>query len=231
MLLAAFAVPAGPLAGLLSLPWFGFTLLAGCLGLLRLRSRERWALEELSSSASLVFLAVGGMWTSLSRGGIRPMGFDEPIILLTGAHFHYAGLVLPLLTGLAGRELRGPAARLAAVGVLAGVPAVALGINLSALGVRWVEWLAACLLAAFSILAALLQLRLARRATDVLVRALLSVCGLSLLTGMILAALYATGRYWGRDWLSIPVMIQTHGVLNALGFALPGLLAWNRMRK
>src|SRR5262249_12591124 len=149
------------------------TLLIAFLGLLRLQSGNGRTVEEVSISAGLVFLAVGGLWTLLSRRGIRPMGFDEPIILLTGAHFHYAGLVLPLLTGLAARELRGPISRLAALGVLVGVPAVALGISLAPFGVHWVEWLAACLLALFGIVAALLQLRLAGRTDGRLLRGLL----------------------------------------------------------
>jgi len=36
-------------------------------------------------------LAVGGAWLVASRLGMRPMGIQEPIVLLTAVHFHYAG--------------------------------------------------------------------------------------------------------------------------------------------
>jgi hypothetical protein len=50
-------------------------------------------------------------------------------VLLTAIHFHYAGFALPLLTGLAGRALGGRIARIASLGVIAGVPLVAFGIT------------------------------------------------------------------------------------------------------
>ena len=79
-------------------------------------SRERFTLDEGLSravqtvfkqmfDAGLVYLAVGGGWTVLAWGGLRPLGFAAPIVLLTAVHFHYAGFALPLLTGLAGRNL------------------------------------------------------------------------------------------------------------------------------
>ena len=43
---------------------------------------------------------------------------------------------------------------------------------------------------------------------------------------MILASIYAIGDWLKQDWLLIPRMGSTHGVLNGLGFALPGLLGW-----
>src|SRR5258708_7317839 len=76
------------------------------VGLYRMREPVRWQTPELAIAAGLVYIAVGGTWTFASRLGKGFFGFDEPLVLLTGAHFHYAGLLLPILTGLAARNLR-----------------------------------------------------------------------------------------------------------------------------
>jgi hypothetical protein len=222
----AFALPPGPGAAALTLPWLAFTLLTALLGLLHLHSRGARSVAEACIDAGLVYLAVGGTWALLSRWGARPLDFSDIIVLATAVHFHYAGFVLPLLTGLAGRVLPGRMFRLAAAGVVIGVPLVALGITLSALGIALPEWLAAWFMAAASILTAGLQLRVAARSGAPVQRLLLTVSGLSLLGAMTLAGLYALGSYWGLPWLDIPTMLPTHGAVNALGFALPGLLAW-----
>jgi protein-S-isoprenylcysteine O-methyltransferase Ste14 len=57
-------------------------------------------------------------------------------------------------------------------------------------------------------------------------RALLAVSSAAVLACMALAGVYALGEYLRTGWLSIPEMARTHGALNALGFALCGLLAW-----
>lgn len=226
MLVAAFVPPAGLTAAALALPWLLVTLLIAGLGLLRLRRPSGWGAEELSLAAGMVFLAVGGGWTVLSRLGARPLDFSHVIVLLTGVHFHYAGFVLPILTGLVGRAVPGVPARLAAWSVMAGVPLVALGITVGR-SFPVVELLAAWFLSAGCLLVAIGQFRVALRAGRSARSFLLFLSGLSLLGGMALAAVYALGVWLGAGWLSIETMIPWHGTLNALGFALPGLLAWH----
>jgi hypothetical protein len=43
---------------------------------------------------------------------------------------------------------------------------------------------------------------------------------------MVLAAMYAVADFAGSDVLTIPQMARTHGVLNAVGFCMAGLLGW-----
>jgi uncharacterized protein (UPF0548 family) len=229
-LLGAFALDAGPPAGLLALPWCGFTALVAILGLRHLLARGVGSPAEVCLHSGLVFLAVGGAWTLLSRWGARPLGFEEPIVLLTGAHFHYAGFALPLLTGLAAGALRHSLSRVAVVGVVAGVPLVAVGIT-SASAAPMVDWLAASLLSGACVLVALMQLQTAARAGSRAGRWLLVLSGLSLAAGMVLAAVYALGNYRQAGWPTIPDMVRWHATLNALGFALPGLVAWNLERQ
>jgi hypothetical protein len=50
-----------------------------------------------------------------------------------------------------------------------------------------------------------------------------------LLVTMALALDWALGRAFGVPKLSLTWMAATHGVLNAVGFGLCAVLAWNRM--
>jgi hypothetical protein len=82
----------------------------------------------------------------ISRAGLRPQDFSHTIVLLTAVHFHFAGFVLPILSGLAARDFeqqtsRGPSRSKYAssrfdsvmlVAICVGVPLVGLGISLSA---------------------------------------------------------------------------------------------------
>jgi hypothetical protein len=225
LLSGAFALTPGVVAALLAVPWLAFTMLAALLGLLHLL-RARPA-GEVAVSVALIFLAIGGNWAFLARAGLRPLDFDERIVLLTGDHFHYAGFALPILTGLAALRLRDRISTITVASVIIAVPFVAVGITVTQLTQsHQVELAAAWLMSAACCLVALLQFRLARRAASLSEELLLALSGLSLLGGLGLAALYALGTHLGQTWLTIPQMIPLHGTLNALGFALPGLLAW-----
>jgi hypothetical protein len=107
---------------------------------------------------------------------------------------------------------------------MAGVPLTAVGITV---GPRWplVEALASWELTAACVLVAFLQMLLAVRSGPLPSRLLVFLSGISLFAGMGLAAAYALGVYTHRNWLDIPTM-RWHALINALGFALPGLLAW-----
>ena len=69
-LLASFTLPRGPTAALLAAPWLLYTLWIAFLGILRLRATGFRRMEEVSIAAGLVFLAVGGAWTVVSRYGL-----------------------------------------------------------------------------------------------------------------------------------------------------------------
>ena len=217
--------------GHLALPWLGFTTLVALLGFIRLVRDGYRTAAGIATSAAMIFLAIGGGWTLASRWGMEPMGFREPIVLLTGAHFHFAGFALPILTGLAAGTLRNTRARLAVAGVVVGVPFVAVGITVGK-SIPVVELSAAWFLAITCLLVVGLQWELAVRTTGWPECLLFALSGLALLAGMSLAAVYALSTFQGAYWLTIPQMIPWHGTLNALGFALPGLLAWHiaRMR-
>lgn len=218
LLIAAFALPPGPVAGWLSVPWLLFTGLVAVLGVLRFVSRGGGPWGELARDAGLVFLVVGGIWTSASRFGVPFLGFTEPWVLLTGAHFHFAGLALPVIVGSVARRWPSPSATLASVGVVLGVPLVAIGITLRG-PVEWVAvlWLViACGFAVVGLLGAGREGSLGRRAGLLLSAVCLAV-------GMGLAMLYATAVWLATPGLTIPAMVGSHAVIQVFGFVLPAL--------
>ncbi len=144
---------------------------------------------------------------------------------ITAAHFHFAGFALPLLTGLAGRVVPGRHASVAAIGVLIGIPFVAVGITLAAKGISNVEMIAASWLAAAGAISAILQVRAARR-SPVAGRIVLGLSAVCLLGGMILAAAWGLRPLTASMCPSLETMIAVHATLNVLGYALPSLVAW-----
>jgi hypothetical protein len=226
---AAFVLPAGALAGALASSWLAFGGIVALLGLARLFDRSMRDAPELCITMGLLLLPVGGFWLATARLGARPLGFGDTIVLLTAVHFHYAGFALLILAGLAGRRLRMGAPlgrglfRLVALGIIAGVPLVALGITFS----RTLEILAVLLLVASVLALAILTLiavvpRVERRGAQ----ALLAISALASVATMLLAAGYAAGGPLGLA-LTIPQMVVAHGLVNAFGLALCGLLAWS----
>lgn len=232
LLAVACWLPPGAVAVLAALPWIAVLGLMAAIGFVRVRTGGwKRELESQCRDVALMFGAIGAAWLLADRAGWRPLGFYAEIVTLTAVHFHYAGLLLPLFAGLVQRELFFVRlASRAAVGVVLGVPAVALGITATQLGWgRSLETATACGLALAGLVVAVLQVRLALDGRQAIVtRVLLGVSGVSLFFGMVLAGAYATR---GAPWLDIPQMRALHGTINAVGFALCGLIAWRRMRK
>jgi YndJ-like protein len=227
-LTVAFALPQGVVACGLSLPWLVTMGLLALIGLRRLVRHRGGPLSEICLAAGMVYGVVGSGWAVLDRAGVRPLGFEPVIVLLTAIHFHYAGLLLPALTGFAAREIEGRAAATACVGVIVGVPLVAVGITATQvdLGV-WLECSAAWLTSAAGLMTAALYVGLAGQPRwPRAVRGLWCVAASALTLGMVLAALYAARFLVPLPWLDIPWMRAVHGTANAMGFTLAALVGW-----
>ena len=253
--LASFLFPPGPVSAALAGAWLLATVVVALAGARRAWRRRRelgGPIEEIAIDVGHLYLPVGSAWLFASRAGMSPMGFQEPIVLYTAAHFHFAGFAAPLVVGLVGRELAavstpsGPVSRLfyriAAVVVMAGVPLVAAGITIShALEAPSSVLLGSgmLVLAVFLWLAALRRLFGAtstglgtrhevaiRRVTSLL----LFVAGLALLGSMMLAVAFtltgSAGRDSGAALIPLSTMVAYHGVANAFGFATSALLAF-----
>ena len=203
---------------------------------LRQRSGQEWGTHVRDGVRLSIFrfalgiakidLVVGGMWFVASRLGMRPMGIQEPIGLLTAVHFHFAGFATALIAAAALRfaETRGGGRWLKwLVAYVVGMPfVVAAGFAISP-EMRMIA--AVGFSAGVAVLAVFLRScgRHARNATS---RIFLQVAAVSVFAGMVLAVVYAIAVLRGSDLLPIPQMARTHGVLNAVGFCMCGLLGW-----
>ncbi|HEY9840254.1 MAG TPA: YndJ family protein, partial [Candidatus Obscuribacterales bacterium] len=225
LLWLSFTQAPGPVAAALAAGWVLLAFACGLAGLLRHLPHGFSDAGEVCLDAALLFLPVGGVWLLASRLGVPLMGFHEPLVLLTAVHFHYAGFCAALLTGLSGRlELPRTPYRLTVIGVLAGIPLLALGIAFAPV----LEVLSAAVFALSLATLALLWLRQLPRLRRG--RVFLTVASAAILFSMGFALTFALGEFLGRAWVTIPQMARAHGALNALGFALPGLLAFWRLQ-
>jgi hypothetical protein len=231
---AGLAAPVGSwLSVALVLPWLGVAVSIAFFGLWRLGSHRRWPLPELAIDAALLYVPVGAVALVLHRAGIS-LRFQSIIILLTAVHYHYAGFVLPLVTGLAGRriagndgrfgtDLRGRVASATTVVIVANIALIAVGITFSPI----VEVVAVAL---FTVAVAGFAALVLWRVVPTLQRSsavLSGVAWTTLFATMALALAYGYSAFptTGRV-ISIGEMVRWHGSLNAFGFALPALLTF-----
>lgn len=224
----SFLLPQGVLAALMSAPWLATTGHIALLGLARVRRVRRGPMHELCVAVGMIYLAIGAAWATLDRAGIRPLDFDPIIVLLTAIHFHYAGFVLPILAGLAMRELNGRTAVVAGFGAILAVPLVAVGITTTQLGIGpTLEFVSAWFMALAGVLTGSLYVRVALDLRQTrLVRVLWIIAGVSLIGSMGLAALYGSRFLISLPWLDIEWMRAVHGTANTFGFAFVGLIGW-----
>ncbi len=228
-LVFAFSLPQGWYAGSLALPWLGFSLWALWANFHLLSQVFRGRPHERSLCAAFLFLPVGAAWAFADRLGIRPLGFDPTIVLLTAAHFHYAGFLLALGASHTYRQLNaGQITRSTWVSwsILLAPAFVAVGITVTQLGGSYlVESLSATVMVVSALGAAYLQVLVAFQFSLPAWQVRLKILGsLFLSLGMILAFLYAWRFYPVLPWLSIPWMYALHGTLNTLGVGLFGVL-------
>ena len=230
VVVSGFLTPGFAAAGLATL-WIlttGLIGLEGLVSLVRFLRVRGPAVANLSVLAAMMFLPVGSVWLLMSRLGIQPLGFGDTIVLLTAVHFHFAGFAAPLLTGLSGYQLQTRAKLnalylLAVVCVIAGTPLVAAGITASP-----VLALVGALIISLGLhcLALLNLVWIVPTIAELLPRILLIVSSLAVVPAMILAGIYAYSIVFQKLIVDIPQMAMTHGIINAFGFALCGLVAW-----
>ena len=227
LLLISLVLPSGGIgAAVATTPWVIVTGLLGLTALVRTRERGPWPLSETVIDAGFAYSIVGAMALVLHHLGIT-FWFDPIIILLTAVHFHYAGFVLPVLTGLAGRSLAGRVGigfRILVGVVLIGPALIAIGISFSPV----VEVLAVGgFTITVGILGAYVTIRVAPQQPR-LQGMFVALSSLALPVSMILALGYGIGTFTGVNLLGLGIsrMITLHGTLNAFGFALLGTLGW-----
>lgn len=220
-------VPRGGLAGGLALVYTGATVALALSAALRLAARRSLAPAEVAVLFALASPAVAGVSLLAERLGVDLLGFGTTELALTVAHFHFAGFASALLAGLAAHAIGG---RLSSAGALA-VPAGTLVVLIGYFTGEVVELAGAVVLTAATwVVAWLLWHRARPAATTAATRTLLGVAAVAPLVSMPLALSWAAAHAWdGLPHLSVTWTAATHGVANALGFALCGLLGWRRL--
>jgi hypothetical protein len=227
--LISFYVQPGLTAALFASIWLIVTLLIAVFAVWRLLPRGFQPIDEISIDAGLVFLPIGGVWFTMSRLGLQPLGFGDTIVLLTAVHFHFAGFAAPILAGLAARVIHHEAfpqkiLRASIVSIIIGVPLVAAGISASPL----LALIGSSGISLGLMLLAVVVLGWVRPSlSSVPAKTLLFVSSLSGASAMTLASIYAYSIVVKKLIIDIPQMAMTHGIANAFGFALCGLIAWS----
>jgi hypothetical protein len=234
-LAAAFALPPGPLAGLLAVGWLAMASLGAIAAAVDVTAALRggtWRRPDPNHAwwVAMPFLAVSAGNAVADRLGVQPFGFAPTIILLTAIHFTFAGFIL-ILAGAAAYRSRPSRWLEAAIGsVIVGIPVTAVGF----FGVAIAAWIGALLVAAGGFGIGIGHLAAATRGDvvpSVVARSLIGIAGLALLVSMPLAAIYATSVWTGAAWLDLPTMARTHGAINVLAFALPSTVGWAVARR
>ncbi|MFE5805315.1 YndJ family protein [Streptomyces sp. NPDC056491] len=185
---------------------------------------------EIAVATALASPSIAATALVAERAGCRLFGFELDILALTVPHFHFAGFTAALVAGLVCRATGGRAgsglAHWAAYSVPAGTLLVLLGYFVD----DWAELLGAVVLTGGMWAVALLTWREIRPAAgDRTTRALLAISATVLVATMLLALWWAAGEATGIAHPTLTWMAATHGLGNALGFALCSVLAWRRL--
>lgn len=225
---ASFFFERGVVAGALATVWLVFCMLLALSGLWRIVIREFAQPGRIYFAVASLYICVGGSWLVASRLGLNPVGFQEPIVLLTAVHFHYAGFAAPLLARSTVRGLRvknvlgAILLRAVTVGVLAGPGTLACGFLL---GPR-VKLLAAFIVAASEVGLGVAFCFALPSILSGSARLMLLLAASSVLFSMILVAIWAIGEYPLQPFVHLQQMERLHGSANAFGFVLCGMLGW-----
>lgn len=211
-----------------AVPWLLVRLAAAIEAICQCSRKTLRDPAEMMLVTARIFPAIGAAWFVAHRASWTPWGFDPLIVLLTAAHFHHAGFTLPLMAGLNARAKPGCWTRFSCVAILTGVPFVAVGITCTHFGVlKWVEPTGVVVLVAGALGVALSQIfqgLVLKHA--VWVRICFVISGVSFLAAMLLALGFGLRYMIPNFALTMPQMWMIHGMLNAFGFGLCGILAW-----
>ena len=188
------------------------------------RPRREWP-AEIAVLTALISPAVAAGALVAERAGYPLFGFKLTVLALTVAHFHFAGFAAALIAGLQTRTAPGRLADAAALTVPAGTLLVLAGYFTG----EFVELSGALVLTAGMWTIGWLTWRYARvPGTGRLTAALLGGSAAVLAVSMVLALSWALGEATGLPHPSLAWMAATHGVANALGFALCAMVGWRR---
>ncbi|GLC88890.1 YndJ family protein [Lysinibacillus piscis] len=203
---------AGWLADLLAIMYVFYTVFIAWQGVKRFLQRGFTDIAEIMIDIGLLYIFMGGLWFFAYTAQIDT-GFSPLITWLTAIHFHYSACILIISVGLFGRIHKSKGYTMVAVILLAGPILTALGITFSK--VLEVVSVVLYIVAIYILFALTIKSKL-----PVIQGVLLRISYGSLCVTILWSLLYAFG------YVTIPRMLQFHGVMNGLLFAGIGVLAW-----
>jgi hypothetical protein len=222
---SAAALPTGAPAGAAAAGWVAVS------GWLFVAQACRWwcvgrPLALVPVVVAWGWLPVAAAWFAASRAGVAPLGFGEPITLLTAAHFHVAGFGLSVLASTTasrlGRRRLGRLAWAAWALVTVGPVCVAAGFTVDEPALNMVG----AFIVATGVFALCPCIIGATNGARALARRAGRAAAVVPLVPMVLAVAYGLGPVLGTPAPSIELMVRAHGIVNALGFVGLGLAAF-----
>jgi hypothetical protein len=227
--IASLIVGRGTTAVVLAVPYAAVTVALALAAAERLWRRRSLAPAEVAVLTAMVSPSVAGISLVAERGGWELLGFDMKLLALTVAHFHFAGFAAALIAGLI---------HTTAPGVLSAAPPIVIPAGIAVVLVGYfttdaVELAGTVILTAGMWLAGWLTWRKIRPlAASRLTRVLFGISAAALAVTMLLALSRAAGHVWDAvPHPSLDLMAITHGLVNAVFFALGGLVAWRRFQR
>ncbi|WP_432888144.1 YndJ family protein [Kribbella sp. CA-245084] len=209
-------LPRGAVSITLASIYFAGTVVLIALAVRHFLRQRALQARQVALYTALATPSIAALALVAERSSYELFGFNLTVLSLTVAHFHFAGFAAALMAYLS-------ADGLAAISVPLGTGLVLLGFFLG----DPVELAGAVVLTAGMWLVGWSLWRRSRRA-DLSTAVLLVVSGSVLVVTMLLAVSWALGHVAGTPYLPLEWMVATHGVANAVGFALCGVLAMRR---
>lgn len=228
LITASFFLKDGPAAGALVCLWLVMAVAFAFDGLDRLARTRFRSFQEFCFAIGEGYALIGALWLLASRLGLQPMGFREPIVLLTAIHFHYAGLMAAVLVGLAASSMRTPLPL--RVALLCAVLGPAL-LGLAFLAGPKLRLAAVVLMVIGEYGIAFGTFRVGLASASEIGGQMLILGSACVILGMALAAIWAVGEYPLHAFVNLEQMARYHGVLNSFGFGLCSLIGWTLQRK
>lgn len=174
-------------------------------------------LEFLELSSKLYTLAASTV-LFISRLGLRPFNFTDRLIELTAIHFHYAGIMVPILISKIYELHSTKPMKINSYLIGFGTTIVALGISIGKFKAQ-VGIFAVVFFAVPLILVSITSFKFTCNLWIKFAHTLLVFT-------MGLAIFYAVGVSFSLNTISISEMIITHGILNGLGFIPLSIRGW-----
>jgi hypothetical protein len=238
---ASFLRSAGITAALLASCWLAICLCVAWGGLSRLFKFRTQSFPQFCFAIAECYIAVGGAWLVMSRAGLHPAGFQEPIVLLTAVHFHFAGFLSSIFAGLTYSTLKltrwAKPMRIIVLGTLLGPGLLGIAFLISPklkLFAVILIVIGQCGLAAgMARIGAAISLGtpISRSAGSNLLSAIfLITASACVAAAMIYAVTWALGEYPLQSMTDLSHMERIHGVLNSVGFGVIGLFGWINVR-